>query len=100
MKAGEFLDRYGLAAFGPDIDEEKANGFLSDWSRLHPRGLAFAVGHLDFYLDSLLQKMAAVDDGRSRGFHLSEDEAAILDILLAAGSSFAARREGLTVRKG
>ena len=99
MKAADILDRYGLAAFGADIDEAKANFSLAVWAKQHPRGLDFAVGHLGFKLESLLQKMGAIDDDRSSGFHLSDDEAEILDIMLAAGSRFAVRREGFTIRK-
>lgn len=96
MQASEVLSRYGLDVFG--VDTESANQALAAWVAKHPMGQAKGAQDLQFCLQSLLQKMEALDDGRSAGFRLSEDEAQIADFLIEAGTRFRVRRSEMTLR--
>ena len=97
MNAFDTLSTYGLSAFG--VREKEASDALARYVSQHPAGLQRASNYLTFRLSSLLQKMEAVDDGRSCGFRIDDEEAAILDVLIAAGTVFSVRRDGLTVRQ-
>lgn len=96
MQASEVLSRYGLDVFG--VNAESANQALAAWVAKHPMGQAKGAQDLQFCLQSLLQKMEALDDGRSVGFRLSEDEAQIADVLIEAGTRFRVRRSEMTLR--
>ena len=89
------LASQGLGAFGVDV--EQATARLSTFAARHTAGQAAGAAAVSFCLTSLLQKMEATCDGRSAVFRLDDDEVAILDILLEAGTHFKVRRKDSTV---
>ena len=97
MKSADTLARYGLDAFG--VDAGRASEKLAHWVAHHPSGQSAGAGALSFCLQSLLQKMDAVDSGASAGFRLDDDEAQIADLLIECGTHFSVRRENSTLRK-
>ena len=96
MNALDTLSTYGLSAFG--VREKEASDALARYVSQHPDGPQRASSYLTSTLSSLLQKMEAVDDGRSCGFRIDAEEGAVLDALIAAGTVFSVRRDGATVR--
>ena len=96
MKAYDTLTTYGLDAFGVDVGE--ANSALATFAQHHKKGPSHGARAVQYALESLLQKCEAVDDGRSLGFRISDDEAACLDVLIRAGTHFSVRRDATTVR--
>lgn len=97
MKTSESLEKYGLDAFGVDVG--RASEKLAHWVAHHPSGQSVGAGALSFCLQSLLQKMDAVDRGASAGFRMDDDEAEIADMLIECGTRFAVRRENSTLRR-
>lgn len=95
MRAADTLARDGLNAFGVSV--ESANRQLAAFVANHEKGSMEGARALPFALERLLQKMEATHDGRTIGFRLDEDEAKVLDILIANGTHFKVKREGLTM---
>ena len=97
MKATDTLTHYGLDAFG--VDASRASEKMASWVARHPSGQSVGASALSFCLQSLLQKMDAVDTGASSGFRMDDDEAEIADMLIECGTHFAVRRENSTLRR-
>lgn len=96
MKAQDALAQHGLDSFGVRVPE--LNDALLTIVAGHSCGQERAAALIELALSQLLQKLEAISDGRSNGFRIDEDEAAVLDALISAGTHFAVRRDGMTVR--
>ena len=88
MKASDTLAKYGLNAFGVVVDDAQSR--LAAFAMRHEKALG--ASSIESALESLLQKMEAVDEGRSVGFRVDSTEAAILDTLIETGTHFRVKR--------